>query len=291
MGSIYKITNTVNGKSYIGQTIHDAEKTRIHQHLNGHSPGSKLVKSAVTKYGKDAFTYEILHDGIIPEFLDILEKEAIEKFNTIAPHGYNLTEGGSGASSDESRQKMSESAKRQVKNGTHHLLNSELARRNAKKRVAEGTHNFLGDNNPNRRRLDDGTHNLLGDNNPMRKPESRQKIIKALRSPYYTPAYETFCALEKTMTLHEIRKTLHAQFQNVHKSTINYWLRKWHPEARQNRRGTHRSPYYTPAYETFCKLSQTLTLLREIRKTLYEQFPDVPKRTIRGWVKKWHSET
>ena len=53
---------------------------------------------------EDAFTYEILHDGIIPEFLDILEREAIETFNTIAPHGYNLTEGGEGGSlSDETK--------------------------------------------------------------------------------------------------------------------------------------------------------------------------------------------
>ena len=35
MGSIYKITNTVNGKSYIGKTIQDAEKTRIRDHLRG----------------------------------------------------------------------------------------------------------------------------------------------------------------------------------------------------------------------------------------------------------------
>ena len=68
MGSIYKITNTVNGKAYIGQTIHDAEKTRIRDHLNGTGNGSRLVRRAINKYGKDAFTYEILYDGIIPEF-------------------------------------------------------------------------------------------------------------------------------------------------------------------------------------------------------------------------------
>ena len=288
MGSIYKITNTVNGKSYIGQTIYDAEKTRIRQHLNGHSCGSKLVKHAIERYGKDAFTYEILHDGIIPEFLDTLEKEAIDKFNTVHPHGYNRTSGGGGGPhSEDTCQRISEYVKKRVAEGAHHLLGDSNP---SHKRVAEGTHNFLGDNNPNRRRLAEGTHNLQGDNNPMRKPKTRQKIIETLRSPYYTPAYETFCTLQKTLTLHEIRKTLHEQFQNVHKSTINKWLSRWHPEARQNMRGTHRNPYHTQAYEFFCALSKTLTL-REIRKTLYEQFPDVPKRTIRSWVKKWHSET
>ena len=110
MGSIYKITNTVNGKAYIGQTIHDAEKTRIPRHFSGH--GSALIDHAIKKYGRDAFTYEILHDCIIPEFLDTLEIEAIEKFNTIAPHGYNLTTGGGGSSPcEETRRKLSEARK------------------------------------------------------------------------------------------------------------------------------------------------------------------------------------
>ena len=84
MGSIYKITNTANGKSYIGQTIQDAVKTRIRYHFAGR--GNQLVKRAIEKYGQDAFTYEILHDGIIPEFLDDLEKEVIAKFNTVLLH-------------------------------------------------------------------------------------------------------------------------------------------------------------------------------------------------------------
>ena len=109
MGSIYKITNTVNGKSYIGQTIRDAEKTRIPVHLNGH--GNVSIKQAIEKYGKDAFTYEILHDGIIPELLDALESEAIKKFNTVFPHGYNLTTGGGGTHSEETRQKISNANK------------------------------------------------------------------------------------------------------------------------------------------------------------------------------------
>ena len=112
MGSIYKITNTVNGKAYIGQTIHDAEKTRIRDHFRSNGKGSQLIKDDIEKYGQDAFTYEILHDGIIPGFLDTLEKEVIAKFNTLAPHGYNLTEGGGGGfRSEETRRKMSEAKK------------------------------------------------------------------------------------------------------------------------------------------------------------------------------------
>ena len=113
MGSIYKITNRRNGKAYIGQTTRDAYKTRIRDHLNGTQHGSRLVKHAIEKYGQDVFTVEILHDGIIPEFLNTLEIEAIAKFNTVAPNGYNLDTGGNGVGSPsgETRRKLSEANK------------------------------------------------------------------------------------------------------------------------------------------------------------------------------------
>ena len=63
MGSIYKITNTVNGKAYIGQTRHDVIKRRIAYHFKGH--GNLALKRAIKKHGVEAFTIEILHDGII----------------------------------------------------------------------------------------------------------------------------------------------------------------------------------------------------------------------------------
>ena len=96
MGMIYiSHTNTVNGKSYIGQTVYDAIEFRIVHHLKG--KGNKPIKNAVKKYGEDVFTYEILQDGVIPEFLDVYEIQAIKNHNTIAPHGYtHLTYGGEG---------------------------------------------------------------------------------------------------------------------------------------------------------------------------------------------------
>lgn len=91
MGSIYKITNTLNGKAYIGKTIHEPEKGRIRQHLNEKAPECRALHNAIKKYGREAFTYEILHDGIIPELLNSYEIEAIVKHNTFSPRGYNLT--------------------------------------------------------------------------------------------------------------------------------------------------------------------------------------------------------
>ena len=110
MGCIYKITNTVNRKVYIGQTIHDAVKTRKRDHLNRKGTGNPLIKADVKIYGQDAFTFEILHDGIIPEFLQTLEDEEITKHNCIEPNGYNRI-GARNVYSDATCKKMSEAQK------------------------------------------------------------------------------------------------------------------------------------------------------------------------------------
>ena len=109
MGYVYKITNTVNGKSYIGISIYEPESNRIRKHLTGH--GSRVLANAVKKYGRDAFTYEILEENVFTELLPDLEVAYIAKFSTIAPKGYNLTLGGDGIiglkHTEESREKMS----------------------------------------------------------------------------------------------------------------------------------------------------------------------------------------
>lgn len=53
---IYRITNLVNGKAYIGFTKNTLE-WRWQQHRNGTCPSSILFK-AIKKYGKTAFAVE-----------------------------------------------------------------------------------------------------------------------------------------------------------------------------------------------------------------------------------------
>lgn len=96
MGYVYKITNRQNGKSYIGQTVLDPVKGRIRDHFNYPYRSNIYLSRAMKKHGKENFTYEILHDGIPPHLLDSYEIEAIKKFNTVVPNGYNLNHGGSG---------------------------------------------------------------------------------------------------------------------------------------------------------------------------------------------------
>lgn len=92
---IYKITNLVNGKSYIGQSI-DIEK-RWQQHKSKSSwrvQKEKALYRAFTKYGLDNFEFEIIEE-CKRKFLDKREIYWIKKYDTYN-NGYNMTKGGQG---------------------------------------------------------------------------------------------------------------------------------------------------------------------------------------------------
>lgn len=86
MSYIYKITNTVNNKSYIGYTKDPEKRWKGHQF----GAGSLLVYQAIKKYGINCFKFEVIANETVDK-----DDEYIVKYNTIAPSGYNITKGGS----------------------------------------------------------------------------------------------------------------------------------------------------------------------------------------------------
>ena len=87
---IYKITNLENGKIYIGKHSTD--------NLNDSYMGSgKLIKKAISKYGKNAFKKDIIAFSDNEESLNFLERFYIKKYKSQdSSIGYNLTDGGEG---------------------------------------------------------------------------------------------------------------------------------------------------------------------------------------------------
>ena len=57
MGYIYKITNKINGKSYIGQTITPI-RVRMYKHYSQSKIATTGVDYAIQKYGRENFTVE-----------------------------------------------------------------------------------------------------------------------------------------------------------------------------------------------------------------------------------------
>jgi group I intron endonuclease len=90
---IYKITNTVNGKIYIGQTRNSIQ-TRWLQHVAESKRSTSALASAIKKYGRDSFKIEELETCTSLEELNTLEKTLIREYESLSPKGYNLREGG-----------------------------------------------------------------------------------------------------------------------------------------------------------------------------------------------------
>ena len=88
---VYKITNLLNGKIYIGQTTRNI-KERWRSHCN-RKDSKSAITNAIKKYGKENFKLEIVEKVSIKN-IDKRETYWIRKLNTIAPNGYNLESGG-----------------------------------------------------------------------------------------------------------------------------------------------------------------------------------------------------
>ena len=126
MIGIYKITNKLNGKVYIGQSI-DID-TRWRQHIN--AKDNFAIHNAIKKYGKENFKFEVLLE-CPAEMLNVWERDMIALYNCMSPYGYNLTEGGEGHHlSEETRLKMSNTRK-----GKHHSEETKIKISNAQKGI------------------------------------------------------------------------------------------------------------------------------------------------------------
>lgn len=92
MAFIYKITNLLNGKIYIGQTRMTV-KQRMYKHYSRANQNDITgIDAAIKKYGKENFSVETLEE-CEEDKLDERERYYINLFSSY-DNGYNLTLGG-----------------------------------------------------------------------------------------------------------------------------------------------------------------------------------------------------
>ena len=100
MIGIYKITNLINGKSYIGQSV-NIEKRFIQHKSVAYNPNDKNYNyplyRAIRKYGVENFSFEVLEECNVGE-LNNKEIYYISKYNAHSKFGYNQDDGGNHAS-------------------------------------------------------------------------------------------------------------------------------------------------------------------------------------------------
>lgn len=93
MTGIYKITNILNGNSYIGLSKDIEKRWKYHKtQYNWTRENHKILYQAFQKYGIENFTFEVLEECEI-ENLGEREQFYIDKFQSNI-NGYNATAGG-----------------------------------------------------------------------------------------------------------------------------------------------------------------------------------------------------
>lgn len=94
---IYKITNTINEKIYVGQTNKKIEE-RFAQHINNALKGCNFhLSKALRKYGIDNFKIEEIKNNLSSEEANFYEMFYISKLKSSERNiGYNMTPGGEG---------------------------------------------------------------------------------------------------------------------------------------------------------------------------------------------------
>lgn len=113
---IYKITNLINGKIYIGQTTTTLEKRwKRHTWTCTQKNPRMAITHAINKYGKENFTIELIYTASSISELNEKEIFYIKLFDSLSPNGYNLSIGGMNrVHSEETRKKISESNKGRI---------------------------------------------------------------------------------------------------------------------------------------------------------------------------------
>lgn len=194
---IYKITNLINNKIYIGQTKYSVNESILYL------GSGKLILNAIKKYGVENFKKEIIIDNIINKtLLCELEKHYIRLYNSNnSKFGYNLSAGGestlgykftleqrknlsiahlnsekhqSACKNPDRNNKMSQTKKGQIRSESHkHNLSIALT---GKKRTEESK---LKQSIANKgKRLSEETKQKIGQGNKGKivSEETRQKI-------------------------------------------------------------------------------------------------------------------
>lgn len=117
---VYAHINKINGKIYIGQTVHGHRPSKRWRYGRGYVT-QKYFYRAIQKYGWDGFDHEIIASNLTKEEADNFERLLITEFKTHDKRfGYNITLGGEGSfglqHSEESKKKQSKSMRKNCEN-------------------------------------------------------------------------------------------------------------------------------------------------------------------------------
>jgi len=215
---IYKTTNLVNNKIYIGQS----KKNNPNYYGSG-----ILIKKAIKKYGKDNFKKEILCFCESPNDLNEQEKFWIKKFNsTDLKFGYNIEKGGADGIHTNKREKskyiFTQKHKDNISKGSRNKPKTKKHIESISKFHAD----VSGDKNPMfNKKHTDKTKIIISIKNKGRKKSEyevkkislRTKGEKNIKAKLTEKDVLTIRSLYPKLTLTEISKKYDVQFACIEK--------------------------------------------------------------------------
>lgn len=225
---VYKITNTLNGKVYIGQTV-DYRKRKVghFSYLRRNAHRNRYLQKSFNKYGESSFKMEIIKECAVDE-LDKLEIYYMRKYNSIDKTlGYNMVIGGNTNKSfpDYIRQKMSRSQKGRIISEEHRKRigkwhkGKTISPKDIEKANKTKKNNQIqwGETNPNAVLTNDDVEKLIKDMLNGLTVEDVMKKYKCSRQTVYgITRNRTYKAI-----LPNLRKKLYNLNEENKKNTLN----------------------------------------------------------------------
>jgi group I intron endonuclease len=139
---VYVITNTINNKRYIGQTVQKLE-ARWKRHT--YPSRNMAISRAIKKHGSEHFNIRVLARCVSIEEMNHREAYYIKLFNTLCPNGYNLDSGGKNKITHQStKDKLSKIHKGRIGKPLSTKTKERLALINTGKKHSEETKAKMG---------------------------------------------------------------------------------------------------------------------------------------------------
>lgn len=91
---VYKITNKINNKIYIGITNDYKRRWNNECSYPTNPKRRQVIQEAIHKYGKSNFTFELLHSNLSIEAAAEYENYYANEYNSYVPNGYNVAKCG-----------------------------------------------------------------------------------------------------------------------------------------------------------------------------------------------------
>lgn len=194
MGFIYKITNQITGKIYVGKTARSLEE-RYQEHIKLSNKSKHYLHRSIKKYGSEFFSIDLLEEVFNTDTLNEREVFWITQLNTLVPNGYNITRGGNGGDTSLSINYLIGMSKRDF-NGSNNPMfgkrgennpNYGSIRTDSQKTNLRNGLRRAWNSNPERKRKQ--SLKVMGENNPNfgKKPQNAI-TIKYNNKIYYSIA-------------------------------------------------------------------------------------------------------